>query len=427
MISATGSIVFGIMIGRLLGPEALGAFTFAISVVLVCVLVAKFGCDKVVTKQTAIEPERNYKTQLYAKISRYLWRSFLFFLIPMGLVFLASHLPVAGIPANEKIDTLQILVYATPFAALAWIISGYFKGIRLPQVGLLLETGSYYAVSSILIAAFYLLYGEISLELVSASFVAGSFIVFSIGYCIMPRSIGRIANAAWSHSKPHDRNTGPRLTKPGSTLHFLFIDATNFIMQSGSFLIAGFLLRDETLGLLRASERGAVSIAIIWSITNVIVMPRIVRSFNDGKFNSVADHGRWAVKVNLLLSAPIAILFTAAPAATLSIFGSGFAEGAVFLQIMVGAQIINVLAGPIAVLLSMTNQERVVFLINSVGIVASVILYPVLILTFDGLGFALAYLALMAFRNIACLIAAWRSLGICYLLPRRFVGQGRPG
>ena len=78
MISATGSIVFGIMIGRLLGLEALGAFTFAISVVLVCVLVAKFGCDKVVTKQTAIEPKRNYKTQLYVKISRYLWRSFLF-------------------------------------------------------------------------------------------------------------------------------------------------------------------------------------------------------------------------------------------------------------------------------------------------------------------------------------------------------------
>ena len=200
----------------------------------------------------------------------------------MGLVFLPSHLPVAGIPANEKINTLQILVYATPFAALAWIISGYFKGIRLPQVGLLLETGSYYAVSSILIEAFYLLYGEISLELVSPSFVAGSFIVFSIGYCIMRRSIGRIANAAWSHSKPHDRNTGPRLAKPGSTLHYLFIGATNFFMQSGSFLIAGFLLRDETLGLLQASKRGAVSIAIILSITNVIVMPRIVRSVDDG-------------------------------------------------------------------------------------------------------------------------------------------------
>ena len=76
------------------------------------------------------------------------------------------------------------------------------------------------------------------------------------------------------------------------------------------------------------------------------------------------------MKVNLLLCAPIAILFIAGPAATLSIFGTGFAEGAVFLQIMVGAQIINVLAGPIAVLLSMANQQRVVFLINAFGIVA---------------------------------------------------------
>jgi O-antigen/teichoic acid export membrane protein len=418
-LSALGGVIFSVVIGRYLGPDALGIFTFSVSLILVAVIVARMGQDKLLTKQVAILVGRGDMGGVIRCMAKaVVWT----LLIGGAFVLFVAMIPdtiLAKGVSHDEIVSIRILSVAIPIASVAWVVSGYFKGTGASHLGVMLETGMFYLVAAPLVM---LLTGwtDPSLTLFSWCFVAGAAVVCVSGAAAMSWQLLRSYQSP-SNDQGCDSGGSTSNRVEGSKFAFVAIDITNFLMQSGAFLIGGFVLADTSLGLLRAAERAALLIAFVLSITNVIARPMIAHAWELSATDMVAAQGRWAARINLLVAAPIAAVAVVFPGAVLSVFGEEFSGGSGFLRLMAIAQLLNCLTGPVAQMLTMTGRERSVLYVNSWGVVLALILFSGLGGLLGGWGFAITYALLSAYRNLVLLYLVWRDLGLWYLpLPNPF-------
>ena len=412
IISALGGVFFSVLIGRMLGPEALGIFTFSISAAMLLILLTKHGQDKLLTKQTSILFFANSFDLLRVLIRRAVRRSAVISCGFFALVVLVPLEKIGDFISADEVAVLRILIFAVPIAGISWILSGFFKGIHKTHIGVLLETGAFYAAASVVLLPFLFLPFEVGINWIASCFVIGCCIVLALALSCYKRVVMKLETPP---SPSAERTPNDNRLSNHSFLPFLFIDVSNFLMQSGSFLLGGIFLSEIDLGLLRASERIVLLIAFVISITNAIVMPRIASAFANNDFNNIVNHGRWAVKINILLSLPIAVVVFTVPTVVLSIFGHGFEEAYIYIWIMGAGQMINVVIGPAAIIMSMTGKERIVLMINFFGLIIACVGFPVASLCFGGIGFAVCYFGLIILKNTACLYTVWKTMRVWYI------------
>ena len=109
---------------------------------------------------------------------------------------------------------------------------------------------------------------------------------------------------------------------------------------------------------------------------------------------------------------PIAVLMLVFPSYIMSVFGEGFSDGKLFLQILVIGQLINVVAGSVGMLLVMSGHEKdfrnSVLFSGPIAIVLAFLLVPI----FGATGSAVATAVAVAAQNLLCLYWVKRRLRI---------------
>ena len=135
-VAAFGSLLLGVVLGRLYGPEGVGVFALAQSVIIGAGLLARYGMDNALLRYVG----RN--AQSIHVLSYLRWaclKAFWISLIIAGGIFLARGWVALAFDATHLAPLLIGVAVATPAFTLAFILAGFMKGINKLASASLLE------------------------------------------------------------------------------------------------------------------------------------------------------------------------------------------------------------------------------------------------------------------------------------------------
>ena len=194
---------------------------------------------------------------------------------------------------------------------------------------------------------------------------------------------------------------GAVLIKPNDGI---FIAAAPLIGYAFDWLV--LLIITRMLGLEEAGiYRTAFQFCLLFMLINTsfatMAGPHIARAGGEGDQARVKSIVRSAALVGLGLSLPFAIIGWAVPEWLLGLFGPEFRRGALAMQILILAQVINVGFGPVGTALVMLRRERFVLLFEAVAILGGVAIAWLLVEPYGITGVAVGPLLASAIRNVA--------------------------
>jgi O-antigen/teichoic acid export membrane protein len=193
----------------------------------------------------------------------------------------------------------------------------------------------------------------------------------------------------------------------------VFIAAAPLTGHGGDWLqlliITSFLGLEEG-GIYRTAFQFCLLFQLVTTSFAVMSGPHMARSAGEADYRQVNRIVRSAGLIGVALCLPFAFVGWAAPTWVLGLFGPEFHEGALSLQILVTAQIMNVARGPVGTALVMLHRERYVLVLEVVAVTAGVLVALALVGPFSIAGVAAGPLVSSAIRNVASSIKLRRLL-----------------
>ena len=213
----------------------------------------------------------------------------------------------------------------------------------------------------------------------------------------------------------------------GASLGLWGLGVLGILSQSSDVVVLGLYFGPEETGSYFVALKVATMFVIFFAVSNVLTAPMISSSFHGGDRDEVQRICRTMCSLLVVPALAGLLIVIFAGDLVLSLFGPAFAEGHLILTILSAGFVINVLAGPANLLLTMTGHERKYLQIlgstRVAMVLAQVLLIPVLGPLGAAVGSALGQVALViwtrwfAVRHLAvdpsvlCLLRARSGAG----------------
>lgn len=195
-------------------------------------------------------------------------------------------------------------------------------------------------------------------------------------------------------------------------LSFLLILICNTIIQWITPIISRLYVSNTDVALIAVCLRVGLVISFFLISLNVVFAPSFSRLYTEGRSAELTSMVRQSTRLMVLLSLPGIVLLIIFPGYILSIFGRGYAGAGLVLQIICIGQLINVLTGSVAFLLTMTGNEKLFRNIIIFNTVVMVINLNLLGKYFGIVGIATAVAISVILQNIIATYFVKRKLNI---------------
>lgn len=159
-----------------------------------------------------------------------------------------------------------------------------------------------------------------------------------------------------------------------SVIPFFWIGIILIINQRADIVILGAMKNTEAVGIYSIASKLADLITFILITVNTPLAPIIASLYASGEKERLQSLIRKIVRVLFLVSFPVVMLFILLGKWILLIFGKDFTDGATALAILSIAQFVNVSAGPVGLLLTMTGHEIYAMRGLAVSVIINIIL-----------------------------------------------------
>lgn len=192
-------------------------------------------------------------------------------------------------------------------------------------------------------------------------------------------------------ASPHSMQPDAVPARLGSALPFMWLGGLYLINNRADIIILGTLKGAHDAGIYTVAARAAELVTFFLAASNMVIAPRIARLYQEGRQALLQRLLSGAGRRVVALSTPIAIVFVFGAGRLLTyLYGPDYAEGAIALQILAGAQLLSVLLGPAGTVLNMVGKEKLCALGVGLGVVVNVSLNSVLIPAYGIGGAAIA-------------------------------------
>lgn len=409
-IAALGALGLIFLLGDIYGSEGVGVFALSQSVVIGSSIFSKYGMDNAVMRFVGRkEFSKEQFKYLFWAAKKAFYLSFAFAIIIFFLrVKIESFFDADGLE-----EVLYWFAFSTPAYTLAFILSGFFKGMRKPATASLLEGGSVALVTGVIVFILHYLMPGYGVGNIGIAFALGSWFVLAQG----------VVQVYLSHKKcSSEGDLTPKDDSPSkvdfmsSSLSFFLMSLAGFMQVAGTFLVAGWFLTSDELGLFKSAHQLAMTVSFVLIVINAIYPPRFSSLYFDGDYVGLESLARQGVKVGLALSAPILIVFIAIPEWVLGYMGDEFKSADKLLRVLAVAQLINVGTGSVGFLLNMTDNERIMKNIALFCSFSGIVVLLILIFFFGLMGAGLGVVYTLVIQNCLALVYVWTRLGI-WILP----------
>jgi len=165
------------------------------------------------------------------------------------------------------------------------------------------------------------------------------------------------------------------------------------IMGWSDVFILGFYVEEGSIGVYSTAVKLATTVSFVYNAIATIATPKIANFYHHNNTDKLKETISFSSKMMLLFGLPIFVIIFSFPEVLLNFFGLEYVVGKTVLRILLTAQFINVLTGPVGPIFQMTGRQKKLqsFIIIALGIniVSSVLL--VNIWSLEGVAIASAF------------------------------------
>lgn len=169
-----------------------------------------------------------------------------------------------------------------------------------------------------------------------------------------------------------------------SATPLLFITLSNNIQNMGGTYLLGMFGTQEDIGIYNIVTRIAFLLNFILMAINNIVAPNISKQYAKKDMVGIKTTLKHSLILGAVLGSPLYLSVMIFPDLFLSMFGETFSEAKETLRIVITAQMIGVLLGPVGFFLIMTGDEK---LMKNITILGAVIFLALGVLLIPSMGY----------------------------------------
>lgn len=185
-----------------------------------------------------------------------------------------------------------------------------------------------------------------------------------------------------------------------SALTVFLADGAQMLRSYADVLIVGALAPASTVAIYFAATRVAALLGFVEYAIGAMAAHRFSRLGERGDADALRAYARKAAQVTFWPTLAGAVLVSLAAQAILSLFGPGFADGALAVAILAAGYAIRAAVGPADDLLVMLGRERLAFLAQAAGLAASIAGALLLVPAYGTMGAAIAATAALAVTTV---------------------------
>lgn len=402
ILSAFSGLIVSVFISRKLGASEAGLYFLAYSIVFFLASLFRIGLDETIVKFTGRvygSPEQGrLKSALYKAISIAILPTLA---ITLLLFLFSNEISVYIFEKPNFSPVLRNIAFACLFLSLSILISKSLQGCKKIVSSIYILNVS----NSVLLISMIVMFGKINAAELSFYFFICTAITFTTSSVI------------WLfHNKNIDYINLPTQEIYKSCLPLWIVVIMGQFVQWSSQIISGFYLQPDDISLLATAQRMATSTSFVLLAVNMVVAPRFAKLYGENNIIKLEKLAKGSIRIMLFISVPITTFIMLFPGLIMSIFGAEFTKGATVLQIICLGQVINVLAGSVGLLLTMSGHERDLRTVTLISGPIALILPFMLIPIYGINGAAYSTAISMIIQNLIAAFLVKRRLGFNTLI-----------
>lgn len=419
ILSALLGLLMTALFARLLGPDGLGRYAFAWSLMMLLAVPASLGHPNMAVRFMA-----SYRT-------REQWSLMRGFVGASGLAMLAASLLVMAIMAlllAARADSIAPASLSVMLVALLLLLvrpqqvfaEGAIRGLGHVVGAQAPEAVGRHLVLLVLLGIAWLIgivpgsltpAGLMTMQLISAAFM------LALTWYLLWRATPSAARLA------HRERDTTEWVRSGVPL--LAVAVIGGLNGQLNLLATGWLAGAEDTGIYRVANQSATLINFVLMSTNMAMAPAVAALHARGERGRLQRALTGSARVVLLASLPVALFLVVFAGWFLGfVFGEEFGRGGTALAIMAFGQLVNAVAGPVGLVLNMTGNERFSAYGLATAVAVNGVLCYLLIPQFGVTGSAVAFTVSMVTWNVMLYAMVLKRTGLhCGAwLPRRAGG-----
>ncbi len=193
---------------------------------------------------------------------------------------------------------------------------------------------------------------------------------------------------------------------------FMLLGALYTVHHYTDILMLGAIKGSQSVGLYVVSNKLASLIIFIFTASNSSLQPTIASLYAAGQLSKLERIVKKFSKIVLFFSCMIAVFIFLFKGILLGLFGQDFLEADRTLLLLITGQLFTPLVGPVALLLSMSGNEKISLIIFSLSAAINIALNYFLIPTYDVEGAAIATAISTIVWNLVSIIFVIKRLSI---------------
>lgn len=291
----------------------------------------------------------------------------------LGLALLANPVAHWFFQQPELVPILRIMALAIVPMTISMTCGNMLEGLNKPLATVV--------VLNLLLPLFSLLAGSVwwwQGQLQSASQGAWIFVAGNIATMLVAL---RLVYSLYQSGRQIDQELPLTVTREqlwSGTTALVLIMLTDQTIRWAGQIVTGMWLSAGDVAVLATAHRTAASLGLILQAINKVVSPRFAALHKRGEYEQIWPVLVHAIKVSTGYALPAFILMVLCSSWLMAIFGKGFSQFWYILVILSLGYLVNAVTGPIAQLLIMVGQEKllrnITFLTGLFALVATVAL-----------------------------------------------------
>lgn len=398
------TLVSGVFLARILGPENYGIYAFVISIITLLSLPAKAGLPTLLVRETA----NNHLNKYWGSMRGLLKASNIFALGYSVLIIIIVGVWLTWKSTGEYNAQQTALMWALwllPLMAFEAVRTSTLRGMRRVVTSQVPEKIVRPLVMIVLVGAALLFGNELNAVTAIQFNVIGAIAAFILAAIIFVKVIPRQVSktAAEYNLKPW----------AASLLPLSLFAGLKMLDSQVSILFLGFLGTKEEVGLFRVAATGATLVAFGLTAVNMALAPQVARLYSEGKLDKLQRLITLSTRAVAAISFPVAFVLIFWGEELIGwVFGAEYVEAAIALTILCVGQLINASAGSVALVLNMTGNDKFTIIGAVVGLLVNLVLATILIPITGLTGAAISFSISLSLWNIVLMVTTKRKVGI---------------
>ena len=405
LLSAIGqglTLGLQVLFARLSGAEEYGIYSYTMAWLGVGLIIGKLGFDTALVRFSASYSSRE-KPGLAVGVWLVARRWSLASSIIAAPVLAAAAWFAARSGGVSLVCALLVFVLLLPVAVVGELASAALRGFK--RIGAaMLGDSILRPIVAMVVFGLFAAFGQRTAGSTMAAYGIGTVVATGVTVMFLRRA-HRVADA----ETPSRRLARAWVT---SAMTLMLANAFLILLYTVDTILIGALRGTTEAGMYSVASRIALLVLFVMNALQAIGGPLISESYSAGERQELRRVIRLLNLCSVIAALPVVAVLALWPDKLLGLFGDEFSTAADVLRILALMQLLNVLTGPVGLLMSMTGRQRTLAILLGGAFLVHVALCVVLVPQSGAMGAAWAAFIAHGLWNLAGVFIVRAALGV---------------